>query len=222
MKKIPETGIYPFWFWNGQIKEEEILRQLELMKNSGCRGAVIHARKGNKIPYLSERWFELVRCACCHAGKKGLKIWIYDEDGYPSGNAGGRVQALHPELMQKSLLFQYEGTDPEQPAFAAYDSESYQRLDETRVPANTPALRFHLKELAAHVDTLNPLAAELFLKITHERYYQELHDFFGSVIEAFYTDDVSFLSCLTSDHPAGQHQKKGVHHKIFQEKYIDV
>ena len=60
MKKIPETGIYPFWFWNGQIKEEEILRQLELIRNSGCRGAVIHARKGNKIPYLSERWFGLM------------------------------------------------------------------------------------------------------------------------------------------------------------------
>ena len=216
MKKIPETGIYPFWFWNGQIKEEEILRQLELIRNSGCRGAVIHARKGNKIPYLSERWFELVRYTCSHAGKKGLKIWIYDEDGYPSGNAGGKVQALHPEVMQKSLLFQYEGTDPEQPAFAAYDPESYQRLDETRVPANTPALRFHLKELAAHVDTLNPLSAELFLKITHERYYQELHDFFGSVIEAFYTDDVSFLSCLTSGYVFSPVLEKEWHRRYGQ------
>lgn len=197
MKMFSETGVYPFWFWNGEIEEKEIRQQLDLIKGSGCRGVIIHSRKGNRIPYLSERWFELVRHACVHALKSGLKIWIYDEDGYPSGNAGGKVLEGHPVLSQKSLVCRYGKTDPEQPSLAAYDASSFHRLDESKVPANTPALLFCLKELPSHIDTLNPEAAGRFISITHEQYYQKLPEFFGTVIEAFYTDDVSFLSCLT-------------------------
>lgn len=138
--RIPRPGFYPFWFWNGMQNEPEITAQLKEFADSGCRGAVLHARKGNQIPYLSDRWIELVEFACEEARKLNLKIWIYDEEGYPSGNAGMRIQKEHPELIQKCLHFAYSATDPASPAYAAFSLPDYRLLDETAVPAGTPAL----------------------------------------------------------------------------------
>ena len=189
----PRPGVYPFWFWNGIQKEEIIREQLEAMQAGGCRGVVLHSRTGNQIPYLSDRWFELVRHSCECARKLGLKIWLYDEDGYPSGNAGMQIQKLRPDLRQKHLVFAYASTDPDHPSYAAYDATTYAPLDEARVPKGTPALCFNVQKIERHVDTLNPESSALFLSLTHAKYEHFLSEFFGNVIEAVYTDDESFL-----------------------------
>ena len=163
--RIPRPGFYPFWFWNGMQNEPEITAQLKEFADSGCRGAVLHARKGNQIPYLSDRWIELVEFACEEARKLNLKIWIYDEEGYPSGNAGMRIQKEHPELIQKCLHFAYSATDPASPAYAAFSLPDYRLLDETAVPAGTPALRFTIAEVPRHVDTLRPETVKHFIEI---------------------------------------------------------
>ncbi len=193
--KKPVPGLYPFWFWNGIEEEEELERQLRRMAEVGCKGVALHSRTGNKIEYLSDRWMELVRCACRCARDLGLKIWLYDEDGYPSGNAGGKVQRLHPDLVQKNLRYDYSGTDPDHPAFAAYDAVTFRKLDETVLPKGTPALRFFKVLAESHVDTLNPESAKQFIALTHERYFTELKEFFGDPIEAVYTDDESYILC---------------------------
>lgn len=38
------------------------------------------------------------------AGELGLRVWIYDEDGYPSGAAGGLVLRQHPEYEAAGLV----------------------------------------------------------------------------------------------------------------------
>lgn len=189
---MPKPGLYPFWFWNGVQDEAMIDEQLRLMKEGACRGVVLHSRHGNKIPYLSGRWFELVAHACETAERLGLKIWLYDEDGYPSGNAGGQVQRLRPDLRQKHLVFEYAGTDPEAPAFAAYDVPAYGLLDEAAVAKGTPALRFKLEYVDRHVDAFSREAGELFVSLTHTQYAQHLSRYFGGVVEAVYTDDECF------------------------------
>lgn len=190
---FPEVGLYPFWFWNGEQAEGEVARQLQLMQDAGCKGAVIHSRTGNKIPYLSERWLDLVRAACSEAKRLGLRIWLYDEDGYPSGNAGGMVQKTRPDLRQHYLAFDYSATDPDHPAHAAFDTERFVQLDERRVPPGTPALRFHLRFVDRHIDTFNPEASQRFVQLTHEKYGDALAEYEGETVQAVYTDDESFL-----------------------------
>lgn len=192
-KRLPKVGYYPFWFWNGEQNETEITRQLKLMRKVGCAGAVIHAREGNKIPYLSERWLGLVRFACDEARKLDLKIWLYDEEGYPSGNAGGMVQNSSPEFRQVYLAFDYSPTNPVEPAFAAFDGESYRLLDEAKTKAGTVALRFHKRFVENHVDTLNPESSRRFIDLTHEKYKSVMEELLGDTVEAVYTDDESFL-----------------------------
>lgn len=95
--------IKPFWFWNGDLSEEEIDRQLQEMKKQGLGGAFICARQGQKIPYLSKKWDERVAFACRRAKEYGLEVWLYDEYPYPSGVAGGEVLLEHPDAVHTKL-----------------------------------------------------------------------------------------------------------------------
>ncbi len=195
-------GIYPFWFWNGLETKPEIVRQLHLAQTAGFRGLAIHARTGNQIPYLSSAWFNLVRHACQTARGLGLKIWLYDEDGYPSGTAGNRIQAEHPELRQQYLTFRYcTAAQCEREPAACFEDTTFRRIDHATVPGDTGVLVFELRYLDSYVDTLNPLTAEFFLKLTHERYYEELSEFFGNTIECVYTDDIDSKMVLASGLP---------------------
>ncbi len=190
-----KAGLYPFWFWNGEMKETELKRQLLLFHSAGCSGVVIHCRTGNVIPYLSSRWMALCRFTCEEAKALGLRIWLYDENGFPSGNANGEVLRLRPDLCQKTLHFEYSGSDPENLASYSFLPGTVIRVDERELPAGTRLLRFFLKENPRQVDTLNREAGELFVTCTHERYQKALGDFFGDPIDAFYTDDESWIMC---------------------------
>lgn len=90
-------GIQPFWFWNGEMEDEEIRRQIGEMKSQGFTGFFIHPRQGLEIPYLSETYFEKVRTAVEAARNLQMEVWLYDEFPYPSGISGGRVTLEHPE-----------------------------------------------------------------------------------------------------------------------------
>ena len=89
--------IKPFWFWNGDMAEDEIKHQIEEMSDKGLGGAFICARQGQKVPYLSEEWFKKVSFAAEEAVRCGLETWLYDEYPYPSGMSGGEVLLEHPE-----------------------------------------------------------------------------------------------------------------------------
>lgn len=96
-------GMQPFWFWNGGMKEEEIVRQIREMKEKGIPGFLIHPRQGMEIPYLSRTYFDRVKLAVQTAGELGMEVWIYDEYPYPSGVCGGEVILDHPEFLCKRL-----------------------------------------------------------------------------------------------------------------------
>jgi hypothetical protein len=86
-----------FWVWNNRITEAEIDEQLKDFKDHGIGGVFIHPRPGLITPYLSGEW--LSRCAyAVKTGKSlGMEVWLYDENSYPSGFAGGNVPALLPD-----------------------------------------------------------------------------------------------------------------------------
>ncbi len=190
-----DVGVYPFWFWNGKMEEKEISRQIELFKGSCCKGIVLHCRVGNAIEYMSDRWLELFRYTSLQAKAVGLKVWLYDEAGFPSGNAGEMVQRLRPDLYQKYMRFEYSGTNPQAPATHAFIPGSTERLDERHAPTGTPALRFFLEENGRHIDTFSREACDLFIEYTHEKYREAIGDLFGDPIQAVYTDDEGWMLC---------------------------
>lgn len=100
----PEYRSAPFWAWNNALDEALLLRQVRLFADMGYGGYHIHARNGLATPYLGDAFMRLVRL-CHDAGNKlGLKTWLYDEDRYPSGAAGGLVTS-DPAFHGRFLLW---------------------------------------------------------------------------------------------------------------------
>lgn len=94
----------PFWFLNHKLEKPELSRQIQLMKQAGVSGFFMHPRAGLKTPYGSDEWYEIIHFICEEAAKQGLDSWLYDEDPFPSGIAGGRVVFDHPEFAARSLV----------------------------------------------------------------------------------------------------------------------
>ena len=192
-----QNGIIPFWFWNGRMEEAELSRQLNLAKAAGVRGMTVHARMGNRIPYLSERWMELMLHTCRKAEELGLEIWLYDEEGFPSGTAGGALPLKGEAFQQKHLVFS-EMSSKE--AANAKNVIRVFRKDKPEIIVSREELpRFEsVLVFQRHItpdapDFLNPEMVYEFLAMTHERYAAVLGRFFGTAVTGVFTDDSHFL-----------------------------
>ena len=87
----------PLWVWNTRVTRADIDRMLGDFKAQGFGGAFVHPRPGLVTEYLSDEWFDLYKYSVEKGKELGLDIWIYDENSYPSGFAGGHVPAQMPE-----------------------------------------------------------------------------------------------------------------------------
>ena len=92
----------PFWSWNGELREGELVRQAGVMKEMGLGGYFMHSRAGLITEYLGDEWFDLINAVADAAEKDGMEAWLYDEDRWPSGSAGGKV-TVDPQYRMKSL-----------------------------------------------------------------------------------------------------------------------
>ena len=102
--KPMQPGMYPFWFWNGDLTADEVRWQVAEMAAKGMKGFYIHPRQGLTRPYLSETFFGMVQVAVEAAAEHGLTVELYDEYPYPSGVAGGEVMLGRPEHMATRLV----------------------------------------------------------------------------------------------------------------------
>ncbi len=93
----------PFWSWNGELRGEELVRQAHIMKEMGLGGYFMHSRAGLITEYLGDEWFDLINEVADAAEADGMEAWLYDEDRWPSGSAGGKV-TVDPQYRMKSLV----------------------------------------------------------------------------------------------------------------------
>ena len=100
----------PFWSWNGELRGEELVRQAHVMKEMGLGGYFMHSRAGLITEYLGDEWFDLINEVADAAEADGMEAWLYDEDRWPSGSAGGKV-TVDPQYRMKALYI-YE-SDPD-------------------------------------------------------------------------------------------------------------
>ncbi len=90
----------PLWDWNEDISEAGVDFQMEEFKKAGIGGVFVHPRPGLITEYLSDEWLHLFDYTVQKGKELGMKVWIYDENSYPSGFAGGHVPAEMPDSYQ--------------------------------------------------------------------------------------------------------------------------
>jgi len=94
----------PLWTWNDMLTQQQVVDTLRDLAGQKVRQAFVHPRPGLMTPYLSADWFRLWKAALGEAERLDMNLWIYDENSYPSGFAGGLV----PERMAYGLFKPFE------------------------------------------------------------------------------------------------------------------
>lgn len=84
----------PFWAWNCKLEEKELLRQIDVFHRMGFGGFHMHVRTGMDTEYLSDEFMQLIRACTDKAKGEKMLAWLYDEDRWPSGAAGGIVTRI--------------------------------------------------------------------------------------------------------------------------------
>lgn len=201
----------PLWVWNTKVTRDDIDRMLQEFKDQGFGGAFIHPRPGLITEYLSEEWFELYKYSLEVGKKLGLDIWIYDENSYPSGFAGGHVPAQMPESYNQG-----QGLNPEKmellpentkDCFLCLKKEGDAYIDITSTLDQYKNVKgeYYLYSKTYHrrsdwhggysyVDLLYPGVTEKFMGVTMSGYEKHFWKKLGTEIKGIFTDEPELSS----------------------------
>ncbi len=195
----------PFWAWNCKLEQKELEWQLEVLKQMGFGGAHLHVRTGMATSYLSDEYMALVRACVQKAKSEQMLAWLYDEDRWPSGAAGGLV-TKDEQYRARFLRFTPKPSGKGK-LLACYDIQ----LDAdgflqaySAIPADAPAKGakwYAYLELPdpdpwynnqTYVNTLDKKAMDRFIEITYESYNRTVSGEFDQTIPAIFTDEPQF------------------------------
>ena len=133
-----------------------------------------------------------------------MLAWLYDEDQWPSGPAGGIVTKNY-RFRQHFLVFSREEQDGE--PLAVYDvvlqpdgtlskgeriekdapAEGFKLYVYVRIAGNEP--RYNGQ---AYLNTLDPASVQEFIKVTYNAYDKAVGERFGKRVPAIFTDEPQF------------------------------
>ena len=207
----------PFWSWNTKLEKDELLWQIEQLKAMGFGGFHMHSRSGMNTEYLGDEFMDMVKACNEKAKAEEMVTWLYDEDRWPSGFAGGYV-TKNPKHRCKYMLFTVNKKEDAVDAKTGYETgkpyllscydivlnddgtlASYDRIAEDADAKGTKwyvyvctwpvSGRFNKQ---AYVDTLSNEAIAEFIKVTYERYKEAVGDDFGKSIPSIFTDEPQF------------------------------
>ena len=220
----------PFWSWNGKLDKEELLHQSDILSEMGFGGYFMHSRTGLITEYLGDEWFDLVNALADKSAPEGAEVYLYDEDRWPSGTAGGMV-TKNPEYgihyirlsMAKGEAYEFSGEEiavfacdmlPEKHQFAFENDTPITKDTPRSAYANKTVLSFTIEPMASdsfyngfnYLDTMNPEAVGKFIELTHEKYAEKCGDRIGTSIKGVFTDEphrgaVMCGFCLKNEDP---------------------
>lgn len=186
---VKEYRPIPFWSWNDRLESEELKRQIRWMAKEGFGGYFMHARSGLQTEYLSSQWFACIR-QCIRQGRAvGLDSWAYDENGWPSGFAGGKLLAEESNHDQY-LSFRIGAFDAD--ALVSYrvtDTHLIRLADGEETGENCLNIYNHPSPSTA--DILNPAVVDQFIAQTHAQYKAQLSEDFSG-LRGFFTDEPQY------------------------------
>lgn len=194
--QAPSYGSLPFWSWNDRLEESELRRQIRDMKRLGMNGFFMHARGGLETEYLSDEWFDCVNACVDEAKKLGMEAWSYDENGWPSGFAGGELlkdkRNFAVAVEHKTAAFPEQDDD----IIAVYRKNADGTF--TRVAkdiGDAEYLILYKRYDESYVDTLDGDITDKFIAATHEEYKRRVapEDFGnGKPMPGFFTDEPQY------------------------------
>ncbi|XVU29355.1 glycosylhydrolase-like jelly roll fold domain-containing protein [Actinoplanes sp. CA-054009] len=105
-----------YWYWNNTITPEITDRQMAEMRAKGVHSFVLFPYGGasQQPAFFTEAWFDLVEHVLREARRTNMKVWLFNDNNFPSGRAGGlvadggtvgdRTWPARPDLRLKAVL----------------------------------------------------------------------------------------------------------------------
>ena len=219
----------PFFVWNYKITKEEIDKYLLDFKDQGSSQIFVHPRPGLVTEYLSDEWFELYKYTVDKGKELGMKVWIYDENSYPSGFAGGHVPDQMPESYNQGQGLKMTKFDILPDTANKYylclkeENGSFSNITnalEAEKGKTGKYLLFSKTYLDksgwyggfSYVDLLYPGVTQKFLNITMPGYEKSIGSEFGLTVPGIFTDEPQISS------PGGIRWTKDFF-EVFQNKW---
>ena len=203
----------PFWSWNDELCPNELVRQVKDMKEHGMGGFFMHSREGLETEYLGKEWMKCIKAVVEVSKKVGMNAWLYDEDRWPSGFAGGRVPSQGDKYRAKVLGMEKVTGERKltgQELASFYVKLKNEKITNLRKTEEKDKLSPRENEIGliftrevtgpsewfnndAYSDNLNPDAVKAFIETTYEAYKREVGEEFGKTIPGIFTDEPNFL-----------------------------
>jgi len=172
----PPAEMRPLQIVHGVPAGQATLAGMMILNDLGLGGIVCNVDFSEYM--ISEKRWQTLYQAMESCRKTGLIAWIYDEEGYPSGAAGGLVLKNNPDY--EAIALTYDPSRPEQ--FALRPAYEYTHASNNYYVARR------------YPNLLNEQAVDCYINVTHEQYWHRLKDHFGKTIKAFFTDEPSLMA----------------------------
>ncbi len=205
----PRGGFYreaPFWSWNDVLEPDEAVRQIDEMAAGGWGGFFMHARPGLVTEYMGRKWMEVVKACVARAKRRGMCAYLYDENRWPSGFAGGAVPKKSPRYRARYLMVSQNLLEegPNYKYIASFIAEKSGRrlraIPVGKAPKRAALPVYHLYQYTAamgeewflgtcYVNLLAPETTAEFIRTTHEKYRRAVGTEFGKTIPGIFTDE---------------------------------
>ena len=204
MKSKKKYRPLPFWSWNDKLEKRKLIDQIHWMNENGMGGFFMHARSGLMTEYLSEDWMQCIEVCADEAEMLGMKAWIYDENGWPSGFVGGKL--LEDEKNCDKYILTKEGVFDEHATLSYLLTEDelvrvsgneMSAKAETQAELQGVYLNLYIHTSVSTADILNPDVVKQFLTLTHQAYKERFGDKFSKKIEGFFTDEPQYYRNAT-------------------------
>lgn len=93
--------LFPF-FWQRGNHTEQIPDQIQRIYDSGCREFCVESKSHPQ--FCGDAWWRDMDIILEEAQKRGMKVWILDDDKFPTGHANGMIEKKYPNLRQWNLV----------------------------------------------------------------------------------------------------------------------
>ena len=173
----PPPEFHPsfFWMWGGTLTADTLLAEMDDMAAHGVKSACIHPYpkafrpKAIDVPmdpdFLTDGYFDLYGKVLDHIAGLGGTSWLYDEGGWPSGGACGRVYASDPKRFAQRML--------------GVGGRMVELKPNPAVTAPMPSV-------------IEPGATEKFIELGYEPYKARFAHHFGKTIRFAFTDEPGY------------------------------
>ena len=171
----PEFSPSFFWLWGGRLSKDALFAEMDDMASHGAKTACIHPYPKAFRPtmvevpmepdFLTDGYFDLYGKVLDHIAGFGGRSWLYDEGGWPSGSACGRVYASDPKRFCERML--------------AAGGKVVEIAPNPAVSMPAPSV-------------IEPGATEKFIELAYEPYRARFAHHFGKTIHFAFTDEPGF------------------------------